>query len=213
MNGQALAAPAERTHLVVFGNADPLPAWVERWDDHVGRRQVGPSQTRRGPSAVPDAGGDLQAVTRSAASATVLVLPHAAVAPRRIVVAVQDLPADDPVLRAAADAARTLGAPVVVVHAVPTSFGERSVGLAEAVGRGEELLALGAQMVSRRCPTALVRRLLFREWPHEAVTHARETDLLILGGPHRGTRPGLGLTAQAAVLHASGSVLMVPRSG
>ncbi|MCU1626548.1 MAG: hypothetical protein JWP64_1497 [Pseudonocardia sp.] len=38
MNGQALAAPADRVQLVVFGDADPLPAWVERWDDHVGGR-------------------------------------------------------------------------------------------------------------------------------------------------------------------------------
>jgi nucleotide-binding universal stress UspA family protein len=78
-------------------------------------------------------------------------------------------------------------------------------------------------MVRRRCPTALVRRSLFREWPHEAVTHACETDLLILGGPRRGTRTGLGPgrgtrtglgpTAQAAVVHAPGSVLLVPRSG
>jgi nucleotide-binding universal stress UspA family protein len=68
-------------------------------------------------------------------------------------------------------------------------------------------------MVRRRCPTALVHRSLFREWPHEAVTHACETDLLILGGPRRGTRTGLGPTAQAAVVHAPGSVLLVPRSG
>jgi nucleotide-binding universal stress UspA family protein len=213
MNGQALAAPTDRAQLVVFGDADPLPAWVERWDDRVGgRRRVVVSRTRRGLPTTSGAWDDLHAVER-AAGTMVLVLPHTVIAPRRIVVAVQDLPADEPVLHAAADAARALGAPVLVVHAVPTSFGERSIGLSEAVGRGEELVALGAQIIRRRCRTALVHRVLVREWPHEAVTDSLEADVLILGGPHRITRTGLGLTARAAVAHAPGSVLLVPRSG
>jgi hypothetical protein len=37
--------------------------------------------------------------------------------------------------------------------------------------------------------------------------------VLILGGPHRMARTGLGLIARAAVTHAPGSVLLVPRSG
>jgi nucleotide-binding universal stress UspA family protein len=214
MDGQALTTPADPRQLVVFGEADPMPAWVERWENHAcGRSQVGPLRVCSGPSAVCGTGDDLEAIARSAATVPVLVLPHTAAAPRRIVVALQDLPADEPVLHAATDAARALGAAVLVVHAVPTSFGERSIALPEAVGRGEELLALGARLVRRRCPTVLVGRSLVREWPHEAVAHIRETDLLILGGPHPGTRAGLGLTAQAAVAHAPGSVLLVPRSG
>ena len=58
----------------------------------------------------------------------------------RVVAALRELPEDQPVLAEAVNAARRLDGELVLLHAVPLSFAERSVGLDRAVERGERML-------------------------------------------------------------------------
>ena len=66
--------------------------------------------------------------------------PVVARAPR-VVAALRDLPDDADVLALAAENAAHMGATLTVAHAVPASFGERSIGLSSALERGWRLLA------------------------------------------------------------------------
>ena len=116
---------------------------------------------------------------------------------------------DAPVLRTAGDVARCLQAPVELVHAVPLSFGEHSVGLSDALGRGAEVMSRSEAHLAARCPADLVRSRLARSWPHEAFGPDLDTDLLVIGGPADGGR--LGLVASTALQHAPCPVLLVPR--
>ena len=60
--------------------------------------------------------------------------------PPRIAVALRRLPDDAAVLADAFDAAVHLDGSLTLIHGVPLSFGERSVGLSDALLRGEEVL-------------------------------------------------------------------------
>lgn len=135
---------------------------------------------------------------------TVLVA-HGGPAQRpRVVAALRGLPDDEPVLAEAAAAAEALGGTLRIVHGVPLSFGERSVGLDAALARGERLLA--EARVRYGGETALVRMR-----PHEVVGPELDADLLVVGGPRARQPHRVGLVASTAVQHAPCPVLLVPR--
>ncbi|GAA4677696.1 hypothetical protein GCM10023215_08090 [Pseudonocardia yuanmonensis] len=193
--GTMLVLPADEV------DTPALPTWVRGWVDHAGATaELAPAgahdvaiarayRTRRGP---------------------VLLLRHdGGSPPRRIVAAVQEHDADRPVVAAAASAAAACRARLRIVHAVPRSFGERSIGLAEAVERGRRLVTSVGTVEQPGVP---VGRELVRAWPHEVLDETLDADLLVVGGPRPHGPDELGLTARAAVVHAPCSVLVVPRA-
>ncbi len=131
--------------------------------------------------------------------------------PPRVVAAVRDLPDELPVLEEAADLARGIGAEIVIAHAVPLSFGEHSVGLAEALRHGEEVLEAARRRIADQVPELAVTTTLTRRWAHELISEGLDADLVVLGGWRANRRTGLGLVAHSAVQHASCPVLLVPR--
>jgi nucleotide-binding universal stress UspA family protein len=177
------------------------PDWVRSWVHESGAA----IEVARGTG--PGAAVSGAALRRHRA---VLVLrPDAASPPRRVVAAVQEHDADRPVVDAAVSAARACHGRVRILHAVPRSFGERSVGLAEAVDRGRRLVTtLGAGEE----PDVTIGRDLVRAWPHEVLDETLEADLLVVGGARPSGPAELGLTALTAVVHAPCSVLVVPRA-
>jgi nucleotide-binding universal stress UspA family protein len=167
-------------------------------------------ELRRHPAA-----GTAAAAAAARGDARVLLLrPATAPAPRtpRVVAAVHRLPDDAPVVADAAACAARMGARLTVVHAVPRSFGERSVGLAGAVSQGRILL----DAVTGHLAGAAEVELL-RAQPYELVGEALDADLLVVGGrrlgdaPPRGLGNGPGLVAHSALHHAPCPVLLVPR--
>jgi nucleotide-binding universal stress UspA family protein len=151
---------------------------------------------------------------RAARQGSAVLLVHAPATDRperRIVVAVRRLPEDAPVVEEAARCAASIDARLEVVHAVPTSFAEKSVGLADALDHGRTVLALTAEYARRSEPALQVDVRLVRARPHEVVGERLDSDLLVLGGPRPGTDGALGLVALSALHHAPCSVLLVPR--
>ncbi|HYH32004.1 MAG TPA: universal stress protein [Pseudonocardia sp.] len=131
----------------------------------------------------------------------------------RVVAAVRDLPSDARVLTEAAAAAVQLGAVVVPVHGVPLSFGERSVGLAEALARGHRVLDAAVERLTAERGAAgltILPRLL-RVRPHELVGEELDADLLVLGGPRPRIPARIGLVGGSAVQHAPCPVLLAAR--
>ncbi len=142
-----------------------------------------------------------------------------------VVAALQDLPDDAAVVRDAVRCAAGAGAALTLVHAVPRSFGERSVDLDKAVAQGLRLLDAAvrqavAQAVALQVELTPATQLL-RVRPHELVGEALDADLLVVGGPRTGHRAadrrasvhpgGLGLVAHSALHHAPCPVLLAPR--
>lgn len=125
--------------------------------------------------------------------------------------ALHALPDDAPVLAAAADTARHLGVPLVLVHGLPMSFAERSVGLRSALEHARRLLDAAARQVVVDAPDLRVDTRLFRAHPHELVGENADTGLLVVGGPRRQVCDDLGLVARSALHHATCPVLIVPR--
>jgi nucleotide-binding universal stress UspA family protein len=129
----------------------------------------------------------------------------------RVVAALRELPRDAPVLREAIKAARRRGSELVVLHAVPLSFAQRSVGLDRALEQGRQLLAdAEAEATAAGVPTSV---RLERVRPYELVGEGLDADLLVIGGPPAGSPRGLGLVAQSAARHAPCPVLVVPHEG
>jgi nucleotide-binding universal stress UspA family protein len=129
---------------------------------------------------------------------------------RQVTAALHDLPEDAPVLDAALETARLLGAALVVTHGLPVSFAERSVGLASAVEHSRRLLdAAARRLVAEATGLAVVTRL-GPAHPHELVGEDLDTGLLIVGGPRRHGHDDLGLVARTAQHHATCPVLIVP---
>ena len=128
----------------------------------------------------------------------------------RVVAALRALPEDEPVLAEAVATACRLDGDLVLLHAVPLPFAERSVGLAEAVRAGELLLAEATVRASvhGRVPTDVS---LERVRPHEMVGELLDADVLVIGGPRAGGCGRLGLVARSATVHAPCTVLVVRR--
>jgi nucleotide-binding universal stress UspA family protein len=212
-------SPGRRAPRIVVVDAGAgwgrVPDWLVRWAGRARRELLWHPDT--GPGA---------AAAAAALDARVLVLrpsaEPAAPAPAgwparrpRVVAALQDLPDDAPVVADAAACAAEAGGALTLVHAVPRSFAERSVGLAGAVAHGRRLLDEAARRVAAREPGVPVERALLRVRPYELVGEALDADLLVVGGPRAGrpspVPPGPGLVAHSALHHAPCPVLVVPR--
>jgi nucleotide-binding universal stress UspA family protein len=180
-------------------HACAVPRWVERWCDRSGRPVVARAADA---IAIASAAGDSVLVPR--------VEPPSASSPR-VVAALRGLPDDASVLVDAIDAAVHLDGRLVVLHGVPLSFGERSVGRDEALDRGRDLLEEARALVDGAGTGVPVEVGLVRAWPHELVGELLDADLLVLGGPRADDTGRLGLVAASALRHAPCSVLLAPR--
>jgi nucleotide-binding universal stress UspA family protein len=202
--GAALPAASGLLVVVADDAGTAAPPWVGDWCRSRGREIL--RHPGRGPAAAEGA---------AAFGARVLVLRpeprEAGTGPARVVAALRDLPDDALVVADAAEAAARLDAGLTVLHAVPRSFGERSVGLDGTLAHGTRLLAAAAGQVAVHGPRPPVEVRLLRMRPHELVGEALDADLLVLGGPRPG-RGGLGLVARSALHHAPCPVLLTPRS-
>ncbi|GJF02420.1 universal stress protein [Pseudonocardia sp. D17] len=190
--------------VVIAREPDTVPSWVRSWTRHLGT--VLHTTAANGTAAAVSAAG-------RALEGLVLILRATSCAggaetPQLVVAAVQDDAWDRPVVDTAASVADLCHARLRVLHAVPRAFGERSVGLAEAVDRGRQLVGAA---VARSGITATGQ--LVRAWPHEVLDETLEADLLVVGGPRPGSAAELGPTARAALFHAPCPVLVVPRAG
>lgn len=225
----ALAAPpaSARTPLP-SGNAGRVvlvdrpgghtEAWARRWCRAAGyeliRRSPSPRTALDGGPIVVGRGRLASDVAElNAAGDSVLVHRYPAYLPpcENTVAALHDLPEDEAVLLHAAACASALARPLLLVHAVPVSFAERSVGLAEAVEHGQKVLETGLAVVAGKEPEVSATTRLLRARPHEIVTAGLSTALLVIGGARACARSSLGLVALSALHHASCPVLLVAR--
>lgn len=191
--------------LVLVGDPAPVrPGWLPDWVSGGGWHLQW------------DAGaGPLTAAAAARLAVRVLLLRPGAVPPAdpgraRVVAALAGLPDDGPVVADAARCAARAGAALTLVHAVPRSFAERSVGLAAALTRGGRLLDDAAARAVAQEPGLRVDRRLSRVHPHELVGEALDAQLLVVGGCGP-DRPDPGLVAHSALHHAPCPVLVVPR--
>jgi hypothetical protein len=198
--------PAEA--LVVMAHEPDVPAWVARACRRSGR------QVRIEPAPGNPEDRLLTVTALAGRNVLVLGLPDAGRAGSgRVVAAVRDLPSDAAVLGEAALAAQVLGAAVVPVHCVPLSFGERSVGLTDALARGHEVLHSAVAQITADAPGLTVLPRLLRVRPHELVGEGLDADLLVLGGPRHRIPARVGLVGCSAVQHAPCPVLLAARPG
>ena len=180
-------------------DASVVPPWVEGWCHRSGRTVAArPADA----VAIASGAGDSVLVPRAE--------PPRASRPR-VVAALRSLPDDAGVLVEALDAAAHLDGLLVVLHGVPLSFGERSIGRTEAVERGHDLLHDARALVEAAGTGVPVELGLVRAWPHEIVGELLDADLLVLGGPRVGSSGRVGLVAGSAVRHAPCAVLLAPR--
>ena len=151
------------------------------------RARLGRALVRRSGRSVAARPADAVAIG-SGAGDSVLVPraePPRAARPR-VVAAVRSLPDDAPVLVDALDAAAHLNGVLAVLHGVPLSFGERSVGRAEAVDRGRDLLRAARALVEGAGTGVPVEIALAPAWPHEILGELLDADLLV-GRPASGS--------------------------
>jgi nucleotide-binding universal stress UspA family protein len=198
--------PAEA--LVVMAREPDVPAWVTRACRRSSR------QVRIEPA--PGNREDRLLTVAALAGRSVLVVgpPGNGHSPSgRVVAAIRDIPSDTAVLAEAALAAAVLGATVVPVHCVPLSFGERSVGLTDALARGHDVLDTAVAQLAADAPELTVVPRLLRMHPHELVGEGLDADLLVLGGPRHRIPARVGLVGCSAVQHAPCPVLLAPRPG
>ena len=227
MSTSTLSRPDRRTStLVVVSHGhgqqreDPdfdVPEWAARWARSSGWELH--RYTDGGPGAAAAAAGPgarallLRPGTPASARREQKRRPH-------VVAAVAAMPDDGAVVADAVECADAVGAALTFVHAVPCSFGERSVDLAGALARGQRLLDAAACAAEALSAGLSPITQLLRVRPHELVGEALDADLLVVGGPrtarrtdHRGSvQPGgLGLVAHSALHHAPCPVLVTPR--
>jgi nucleotide-binding universal stress UspA family protein len=207
------SAPPRRESrvLVVVGGSDMVltdrrtPDWVQQWTHRAGWDvQWHPATGPLGAGAAARMDGRvllLRAPEQHAATRT---------RPPRVVAALQGLPDDGPVVADAAACAARAGVALTLVHAVPRSFAERSVGLEGALAAGQRLLDAATDHVTVLERHVPVTCELLRMHPYELVGEALDAHLLVVGG-RRPDRPDLGLVAHSALHHAPCPVLIVPR--
>ena len=228
MSTSTLSRPDRRTSaLVVVSHGHgqereapefDVPEWAARWARSSGWELH--RYTNGGPGAAAAAAGPgarallLRPGTPSSARQEQKRRPH-------VVAAVAALPDDGAVVADAVECADAVGAALTFVHAVPCSFGERSVDLDGAVSYGQRLLNAAASHAEALRAGLVASTQLLRVRPHELVGEALDADLLVVGGAravrrgteHRGSvQPGgLSLVAHSALHHAPCPVLLTPR--
>jgi len=210
--------PARTDGVLVVAGAGDVPDWVVRWCRESGRKLRRQPELPSMPGeslAAAEGGGAIEAIAEATGTgATILALSEpdsARPGPRRVVVAVQDLPDDEQALAEAATAAAYMDAHLVVAHGVPTSFGERSVGLDAAVDQARSLLDAAVEQASAAVPGLTVEPWLARVHPHELVGEGLDADLLVAGGRRVNSDGAPDLVARSALHHAPCAVLLIPR--
>jgi nucleotide-binding universal stress UspA family protein len=202
-----------RTDLPLVALSPAPPGWLAELC-----RATGRSLETRAQEWPPDAGplfpaAHLVRTVNQLAGRTVWVArgDHPA-RPTRVVAAIRDLPGDADVLAEAAAVTAHLGATLVIAHAVPRSFAERSVALDDAIEHGRDQLAIAARATADRLPQAVpVVSRLVRIRPYELVGEALDADLLVIGGPRADGGDSAGLVLSSALQHAPCPVLLAPR--
>ena len=209
-----------RARLEVIGAPDtPVPPWAIVWCDQTGVDLIcgltlpdwafEPGPRFKG---WPQVTADI--ATSTAAGAAVLVNRPTwpgSVAPC-VVAALEELPDDIEVLADAAGCAAALDETLLLVHAVPVSFGERSLGIDAALARGRAVLAAGTSLLTETRPSVRVMSRLLRAHPHELVTEDIQADLVVVGGAPVDSSRELGLVTLSAIQHAPCAVLVTPRA-
>jgi hypothetical protein len=193
--------------VVVVAGVPDVPAWMVEFCRRSGR----PVRIEPVPGPVEER---IRLVATLAGHNVLVAGPHdtrSRPGTARVVAAIRDLPSDAAVLAEAAAAAVALDAVVVPVHGVPLSFGERSVGLTEALAHGHRVLDAAVERLGADVPGLTVLPRLLRVRPHELVGEELEADLLVLGGPRPRVPARVGLVGCSAVQHAPCPVLLAAR--
>jgi nucleotide-binding universal stress UspA family protein len=227
MSTSTLSRPRPRhaSPLVVVGSGheeQDAPTWAQTWARLWGwqlRWYTGIGPAAAAAAAAP---GLRALLLRPDTPASV---PHAEERRPHVVAALQDLPDDAAVIKDAVRCAAGCGAALTFVHAVPRSFGQRSVDLDKAVAHGIRLLDTAVRQATAQAVRLHAELIpstqLLRVRPHELVGEELDADLLVVGGPRtehgaterRGSvQPGgLGLVTHSALHHAPCPVLLTPR--
>lgn len=206
-DARAASSSSPPTPLVAL---DPNPpSWLASWCRGA-RRALETGFPAGGLS--PTSGGLFRAVNQLAGRTVWVARGERHDQPSRVVAAIRDLPQDAAVLAEAAAVCAQLTATLIVTHAVPKSFPQRSLGLDEAVDRGRLRLATAARTAAAWLPpgSPVVSRLA-RVRPHELVGEELDADLLVIGGPRGEAADGLGLVVSNALRHAPCPVLLAAR--
>lgn len=213
VNGARRSAAGSSSRVVVV-TAEEIPAWVGDWCRREGREvRVHRSCPDLGHPEGPSDAELVRAVARLTGEVVLVIRPDVATeSPRCVAAAVRDVDRETAVLAHAGQIAADAGASVTLIHAVPRSFGERSVGLGIAVERGRRTITRAARRLAADAPGVPVAGGVVRAHPHEAVGEALHADLLVLGGPLP-ARGEPGLVIRSALQHAPCPVLLVPRAG
>ncbi|MBL8928396.1 MAG: universal stress protein, partial [Pseudonocardia sp.] len=194
MSTSTLSRPRTRRNgaLVVVGpraadrkqTAPTMPDWVQSWARLWGWQLRWYTEMGPGAAAAAAAPG-LRALLLRPDTPT--SAPHAGERRPNVVAALQDLPDDAAVVKDAVRCAAGCGAALIFVHAVPRSFGERSVDLDKALAHGVRLLEAAVRQATTqagRLHAELVSSTqLLRVRPHELVGEELDADLLVIGGP------------------------------
>jgi nucleotide-binding universal stress UspA family protein len=154
----------------------------------------------------------LDVVTRSRGATVVVRFPTLCGSNARVVAAIGRLPDDEPVLRWAAEFAAGPGDELVLAHAVPLAFGERSCQLAEAERAGVALLRRAAEMIGSNRPGPPIRTELARVHPHDLLANPLGADLLVMGNHPATAGEPPGALVRAALHHAPCTVMVTPRT-
>jgi nucleotide-binding universal stress UspA family protein len=206
--------PGLAGRLVVFSETPELPGWVHDWCDSAGRELCPRRRRATVPGHRPIRAPQPDVATgRATHTDAILVLPPGCAGHDvlEVTAALHVMPDDAPVLALAVDAARHVGARLVLGHGLPVSSAERSVGLRTALEDARRLLDVAQRQLVDEAPDVRVGTRLFRAHPYELVGEHTDTGLLVVGGPRRHDRDGLGVVAGSALHHATCPLLIVPR--
>jgi hypothetical protein len=192
------------SRLVVVSETSDLPPWIRGWWRGAGRDL----QLHCVPATVP--GHRLAPVHLLSEIAELLADPVLVIQPGsdgtglpEVIAALHDLPDDAPVLAAVADIAQHLGSPVVLIHGLPVSFAERSVGLRPAMQHGRRLLDAAARRIVADAPDVRVVTRLVRAHPHEPAGLTPQPDKACRGRPRLSSRLTQGPAVRVADRHHS----------
>jgi hypothetical protein len=193
--------------LAVLTSRPEPPTWVSRWCERSGLEL----RTHRIPGSTPPWPdlGLLQRLDRLAEHMVYLDRPSTAQGESLVIAAIGSLPEDEGVLDAAIQSAAQLDARLEIVHAMPVSFGERSVGLPQALEHAQALLRAATGRARDRPPRRPVGQRLVRSHAQELVGQPLHAQLLVIGRPTQLVGTGHGLVTASAVTGGTCPLLLV----